>query len=86
MKKIEFSKQIIITVMCVNVIVLVASFALMWKFGDLTPLTYVIPSVGVEVSSATGFYYWKARIENKIKLMSECGASSDEIAQTISEN
>ncbi len=33
------------------------------------PLYYTVPSVFVEVASATGFYYWKAKNENKVKMV-----------------
>lgn len=36
---------------------------------DLTPLAYLIPSVAAEVAIGTGFYYSKAKVENRIKLM-----------------
>ena len=36
--------------------------------GDLSPLSYLIGAVGVEVGAATGFYFWKAKAENVIKL------------------
>ena len=34
----------------------------------LSPLAYIIPGIFAELSAATGFYYWKAKAENMIKL------------------
>ena len=73
MKKTEFSKKIIIFMTVFTVIITVYSLALMWKTGDTSPLAYLIPSVFAEYATATGFYYWKARAENKIKLMRQYG-------------
>lgn len=35
---------------------------------DTSPLMYVIPSVDAVVAAIIGFYLWKARAENQIKL------------------
>ena len=36
--------------------------------GDTSPLAYIIPGIFTELSAATGFYFWKAKAENEIKL------------------
>ncbi len=41
----------------------------MWMTKNCTPLSYIITALGAETATATGFYYSKARMENKIKLM-----------------
>ena len=60
-----------------TVIITAYALALMWKTGDTSPLTYLIPSVFTEYATATGFYYWKARTENKIKLMKRYGKTAE---------
>lgn len=67
-KRMEFSKIILVIVMALNVAVIIFSCVMMWRTCDLTPLAYLIPSIGTEVSAGTAFYYWKAKAENKIKL------------------
>ena len=84
MKKFEFSKWILLVAAVVNIAVILFSFFAMWKFGDLTPLAYLIPSVGAEVATATGFYYSKAKVENRIKLTASYGLKIDDRA--FSEN
>lgn len=69
----EFSKKIIIFISVFSVIVAALSIVLMWRTGDLSALAYLIPSVFTELTAATGFYYWKARTENKIKLLKKYG-------------
>jgi hypothetical protein len=64
----EFSKKIIIAVGIINVIVIGFSIVLMWRTMDATPLAYLIPSVAAEMSTASGFYFNKAKKENSIKL------------------
>ena len=77
MKKTEFSKKIIIFMTVFTVIITAYSLALMWKTGDTSPLAYLIPSVFAEYATATGFYYWKARTENKIKLLKQYGKDAE---------
>ena len=67
-KKIEFSKAIFIGISAVTISVAVFACMMIWKTGDLSPLSYLIPSVFAELATATGFYYRKAQKENEIKL------------------
>lgn len=84
MKKTEFSKLILIIAGIINLAVIVFSCVAMIVIGDLSPLCYLIPSVAGEVATATGFYYSKAKVENRIKLMSAYGIEPSE--QSFSEH
>jgi len=64
----EFSKVILTTITVATCVVVALSFVLMFKTMDLSPLAYIIPGCFAELASATGFYYWKAKNENMIKL------------------
>ena len=63
-KKREFSKIIITIVGAVTLVVSAFTMAVVWKTSDTAPLAYLIPSV----FTATGFYFSKAKAENRIKL------------------
>lgn len=76
--KMEFSKKILIVAAIINIAVIGFSCYMMWKTCDLSPLAYLLPSVGAEVSVGTGFYYSKAKVENKIKLMKEYGVQPND--------
>ena len=76
--KMEFSKKILIVAAVINIAVIIFSCYMMWKTCDLSPLAYLLPSVGAEVSVGTGFYYAKAKVENKIKLMKEDGVEPND--------
>ena len=65
----EFSKKILIVAGVINAVVIIFTIIMIWRTLDLTPLAYLIPSVAAEVATGTGFYYSKAKVENKIKLM-----------------
>lgn len=65
----EFSKKILIVAGIINVAVIIFTFIMVWRTGDLSPLAYLIPSVAAEVATGTAFYYTKAKVENRIKLM-----------------
>ncbi len=82
-KKREFSKTILRTVAAATVVIVVFSFALMWKTGDTSPLAYIIPGIFTELSAATGFYFWKAKAENEIKLNALRRQKKQEQQQTI---
>jgi len=72
-KALEFSKIILVVVALATIAIVVASFVLMWRTMDLSPLSYIITGIFAELASATGFYYWKARAENIIKLRAAFG-------------
>ena len=66
--KIEFSKKLLYLNYTLVIIVTIASFVLMWKLNDLSPLSYIITGLFAEVAAANSFYYWKAKNENVIKI------------------
>lgn len=63
-KKKEFSKLILIGISFTVFCVIAFSCVMMWRTMDLSPLAYLIPSLFVELATATGFYYDKAKQEN----------------------
>ncbi len=67
-RRMEFSKKIFISVSIINLFVLVFVCIMIWRTNDLSPLSYLITAVAAEMATATGFYYNKAKAENKIKL------------------
>jgi len=67
--KMEFSKKILVFAAIVNIVVIVFTLIMIWRTCDLTPLAYLIPAVAAETATGTGFYYAKAKVENRIKLM-----------------
>lgn len=68
MKRKEFSKIILIMATIAAAIVILFTFVMVWRTCDLTPLQYVIAGVFSVLTVGVGFYYWKARLENSIKL------------------
>ena len=68
-KSMEFSKKILVVAAIVNIAVIVFTFIMIWRTCDLSPLAYLIPAVATETATGTGFYYAKAKVENRIKLM-----------------
>ncbi|UVY21760.1 MAG: hypothetical protein [Bacteriophage sp.] len=72
-RKREFSKVIISAVGAVTFGVTVFTLIMVWRTGDTSPLAYLIPAVFTETAAATGFYYSKAKAENRIKLRKKYG-------------
>ena len=60
--------QTMIKVKAVTVLVTAFTFIMVWRTNDLSPLAYLIPAVFTELGVGTGFYYSKAKAENRIKL------------------
>lgn len=76
-KKIEFSKLIFMGVSVATIAITVFSCRIIWLTMDTTALAYLIPAVFTEMAAATGFYYTKAKAENKIKLMAQHGVEPE---------
>ena len=69
----EFSKLILYVVAAVTVGVTASTLIMIWRTENLEPLAYLIPAVFAELATATGFYYSKAKAENRIKLRKQYG-------------
>ena len=76
-KKVEFSKLIFVGVSVVTVAIVLFSCRMIWITMDTSALGYLIPAVFAEMAAATGFYYSKAKAENKIKLMAVAGVQPE---------
>lgn len=71
--KLEFSKIIFFATSGLTLLVTVFTLIMIWRTNDLSPLCYLIPAVFAELATATGFYYNKAKAENRIKLRKKYG-------------
>ena len=75
----EFSKKIFNIVITLFIIVIFYAMALMWKTNTTDGLMYLIPAVGTLASVTIGFYYWKAKMENIVKLSKENDMSINDV-------
>ena len=73
-KKPETSKLILCWLGSLFTAVAVYTMAAAWHHGDFTALPVLIEHIGIVAAVAIGFYYWKARAENRIKLRKIYGA------------
>lgn len=69
--KTEYSKKILSFGWAVLIVVIGFSFYMIYKTENLDPLSTIITTIGGAVAVGEGFYYNKAKAENKIKLMKE---------------
>lgn len=67
-KKWTFSKLLVLGVCIITILVTIFSCIAMWYFNNIDPLCYLIPAVFAECATVTGFYSYKAKAENEIKL------------------
>lgn len=95
-KKLEFGKFITLFVLIFCFInfeaIVITSFVLMFIIGDLTPLSEMLIGtfavVTTVASAAVGFYQWKSKAENIIKLKKFLGLpiKSEDITGKNTEN
>ena len=76
-RRIEFSKIIFVGVSAVTLAITGFSCYMIWLTMDTSALAYLIPAVAAEMATSTGFYYNKAKAENKIKLMDRYGVKPE---------
>ena len=67
-KKIETSKLVLGSVLVLTYLFVIFVCVLISITLDLSPLMYLIPAIFGLATTAVGFYSWKAKTENKIKL------------------
>jgi len=67
----EFSKKILLCAAVLIVFITLGTFAAVWRFGDLSPLEFLIAGAFSLATAGTSFYYWKARRENELKISME---------------
>ena len=72
--KIEFSKVIMIFGGAVVLWITAFTMFMVYDTKNLEPLVYLIPAAFGAFGTAAGFYYSKAKIENRIKLRKKYGA------------
>lgn len=81
----EFSKKIFNIIVFIYIVVILFSMVLMWKTDTTDALAYLIPSITGLMATTVGFYYWKARLENKIKLMNDYKISYQDVEEVSSD-
>lgn len=74
----EFSKKIFLFVAAAAVVIVIFAMVMIWRTEDTEPLNVLIPAVFAALATGEGFYYNKAKAENKIKLMKENGIEPTE--------
>lgn len=79
--KIEFSKKIFYIIITLFIMVIGYSMALMWKTETTDGLSYLIPSITGLTATCVGFYYWKSKMENMIKLSKKNNMTIDKIKE-----
>lgn len=68
-KAVEFSKAVLLVVMILYLVVVNVGIAL--SFIDYTQYSTLAMLVGAPTATAIGFYAWKAKAENVIKIKQE---------------
>lgn len=74
MKKVEFSKVIVWIVSAMTIAVMAFTCYMVYDTKNLEPLSTLITVVFGAFATTTGFYYSKAKIENRIKLRKQYGS------------
>ena len=69
MKKIETSKLILLIITIPTIFIVGFSTYQMINLETIEPLIYLIPAIFTELGAATCSYYFKAKSENKVKII-----------------
>ncbi|RKJ73002.1 hypothetical protein D7X33_21010 [Butyricicoccus sp. 1XD8-22] len=86
MKKIEFSKMIVISVSVFMLSIVGISFYLMFQLGDLSALTEIIIGSFALGSLTFSYYFWKSKNENLVKIMNQLPPEQQEVIRDELEN
>lgn len=78
-KKKEYSKIVVAIVLLFCTVVTVFSMIMIWLTRDLSPLSYLIPSVFAETGAVISFYLKKSENENISKYNKSEDVNSDGI-------
>lgn len=76
-RQMEFSKKILIAMFTVTLVIVACAIAMSYITQTTDVYAYLIPSIFAELGIGTGFYYWKAKKENEIKLRGIYGAEEE---------
>ena len=69
MKKIETSKLFLLIITILTIFIVGFSTYQMINLETIEPLIYLVPAIFTELGAATCSYYFKARSENKVKII-----------------
>lgn len=70
-KKWSFSKIMFLLIFILSVGIAIFSCAVIWIFQDLSILEYLIAAVFAECAVVSGFYSYKAKTENQLKIQTQ---------------
>lgn len=76
--RMEFSKKILVVMFIITLIIVACAIAMSYMTQTTDVYAYLIPAIFAELSVGTGFYYWKAKRENEIKLSGIYGVEENE--------
>jgi len=66
--KMEFSKKILLVMFAITLVIVACAIAMSYMTQTTDVYAYLIPSIFVELSVGTAFYYKKAEKENLLKI------------------
>lgn len=69
MKKIETSKLFLLIITILTIFIIGFSTYQMINLETIEPLIYLVPAIFTELGAATCSYYFKAKSENKVKII-----------------
>lgn len=86
----EFSKLVFLLLFGEETALMVYACALMWYTQTTEALQWMFAILGAQVSTGVGFYFWKAKAENVIKISKDAKLDEDTknevVAETLKKN
>ena len=67
------TKAVMFIMMALTVATVIFSMVMAWRTLDASILITLLPCLFVETATCTGFYFWKRKVEDMIKMKQEYG-------------
>ena len=84
-KALDFSQKVLIWMGMSVIIIIIASFFLMWSLQDLSSLNDIILGSFAMLGTVTGFVIWKEKNENLLQIMRDNPSLKEEVLEEIEE-
>lgn len=81
----DFSQRVLVGASVAVLIIIIASFVLMWGANDLSSLNEIILGSFAILGTITGFVIWKEKNESLMQLMRDNPELRDEVLEEIEE-
>lgn len=84
-ERLDFSRKVLVWASVSVLIIILASFGLMWSIQDLSSLNEIILGSFAMLGTVTGFVIWKEKNESLLQIMRDNPELRDEVLEELEE-